>query len=99
MGRPSAFTVEAAPRRTRCGSERSLKNGKNVCGHQPFRCRACGACRVLSPPSRTTPPERQREILRAVALERLSLRAATRVFGVGRQTRAGAQKKPPLGRP
>ena len=100
MGRQSSFTVEAAPRCTRCGSERIVKNGKNVCGHQQFRCRACGACRVLSPQSRSAPPERQREILRAVALERLSLRAAARVFGVGRQTLAGwLKKKPALCRP
>ena len=32
-----------------CGSERIVKNGKNVCGHQPFRCRACGVSRVLAP--------------------------------------------------
>ena len=83
------------PRCTRCGSERIVKNGKNVCGQQQFRCRACGACRVLAPKSRATPPERQGEILRAVATERLSLRAAARVFGVGRQTLADWLKKKP----
>ena len=97
MGRQSSFTVDAAPRCTRCGSERIVKNGENVCGHQQFRCRAC---RVLSPQSRTARLGRQRKILRAVTLERLSQRAAARVFGVGRQTLAGwLKKKPKLCRP
>ena len=99
MARKSSLAAEAAPRCTACGSERIVKNGKNVCGQQQFRCRACGACRVLHPRSRSTPPERQDEILRAVALERLSLRAGARVFGVGRQTLAGwLKKKPKLSR-
>ena len=46
-----------------CGSERIVKNGKNVCGHQPFRCRACGVCRVLNPKSSETAPERKVEVL------------------------------------
>jgi transposase-like protein len=89
-GRKSSLAEEAAPRCTRCGSERIVKNGKNACGRQQFRCRAC---RVLQPRSRTTAPERQAEIPRAAALERLSLRAAARVFAVGRQTLAGWLKK------
>ena len=100
MGRKSSLATEASPRCTACGSERIVKNGKNVCGQQQFRCRACGASRVLSPKSRTAPPARQAEILRAVALERLSLRAAARVFAVGRQTLANwLKKKPTLSRP
>lgn len=95
MGRKSSLWAEAAPRCTACDSERIVKNGKNVCGHQQFRCRACGACRVLSPKSRETAPERKAEVLRAVATERLSLRAAQRVFGVARNTISGwLQKKP-----
>ena len=51
---------------------------------------------MLHPKSPTASPERQAEILRAVALERLSLRAAARVFGVGRGTLAlWLKKKPP----
>ena len=95
MGRKSSLAAEAAPRCTACGSERIVKNGRNVCGQQQFRCRACGVCRVLRPKSRTASPERQAEILRAVALERLSLRAAARVFAVGRHTLAGWLKKKP----
>ena len=86
MARTSSLAVEAAPRCTACGSERIVKNGRNVCGHPQFRCRACGVSRVLRPKSRETAPERKEEVLRAVATERLSLRAAQRVFGVARGT-------------
>ena len=95
MAKTSTLAAEAAPRCTRCGSERIVKNGKNACGRQQFRCRACGACRVLHPKSREAAPERQAEVLRAVASERLSLRAAARVFGVGRNTITGWLKKKP----
>lgn len=99
MARTSSLAAEAAPRCTRCGSERIVKNGKNACGRQQFRCRACGACRVLHPKSRQVAPERQAEVLRAVATERLSLRAAARVFGMGRNTLSGwLEKKPKLSR-
>ena len=100
MAKTSTLAAEAAPRCTRCGSERIVKNGKNACGRQQFRCRACRACRVLPPKSREAAPERQREVLRAVATERMSLRAAARVFGVGRNTITGwLEKKPKLWRP
>jgi transposase-like protein len=95
MGRKSSLATDALPRCTRCGSEHIVKNGKNACGHQQFRCRACSACRVLRPKSRQASEERQAEILRAVALERLSLRGAARVFHVGRQTLVGWLKKKP----
>ena len=85
MGRTSSLT-RAVPCCTACGSERIVKNGENVCGRQQFRCRACGVSRVLAPKSRETAPERKAEVLRAVATERLSLRAAQRVFGVARGT-------------
>ena len=95
MARTSSLTALATPVCTACGSERIVKNGKNVCGHQQFCCRACGACRVLSPKSSETAPERKAEVLRAVETERLSLRAAQRVFGVARGTISlWLQKKP-----
>src|SRR3978361_2087544 len=96
MGRKSSLVMESLPRCTACGSERIVKNGKNVCGHQQFRCRACRVSRVLAPKSRETAPERKEEGLRAVATERLSLRAAQRVFGVARGTISKwLKKKPP----
>lgn len=100
MAKTSSLAAQAAPRCTRCGSERIVKNGHNAFGRQQFRCRACGACRVLQPKSREATPERQAEVLRAVASERLSLRAAARVFGLGRNTITGwLEKKPRLSRP
>ena len=99
MAKTSSLAAEAAPRCTACGSERIVKNGKNVCGHQQFCCRVCGACRVLAPKSRETAPERKAEVLRAVATERLSLRAAQRVFGVDRHTISRwLEKKPSASR-
>ena len=86
MAKTSSLAAESVPRCTACGSERLVKNGKNACGHQQFRCRACGVFRVLRPQSSETTPERKEEVLRAVATERLSLRAAQRVFGVDRHT-------------
>ena len=83
MVKTSSLLVEAAPRCTRCGRERIVKNGKNACGRQQFRRRAC---RVMHPKDRPAAPEPQREVLRAVAIERLSLRAAARVFGGERNT-------------
>ena len=41
---------------------------------------------MLHPKSRETASERKNEVLRAMATERLSLRAAERVFGVARHT-------------
>ena len=95
MGQKSSLAAEAAPRCTACGSAEIIKNGRNVCGSQQFRCKACGACRVLRPKSPTASPERQAEILRAVEVERLSLRAAERIFHVARHTVAGWLKKKP----
>ena len=99
MARTSSLVALVTPVCTACGSEHIVKNGKNVCGHQQFRCRACGACRVLAPTSSETTPERKAEVLRGVETERLSLRAAQRVFGVSRGTIAlWLQKKPKLSR-
>jgi transposase-like protein len=32
-----------------CQSENIVKNGRNVCGNQQYRCKDCGACKVLEP--------------------------------------------------
>ena len=55
-------------------------------GTQQYLCKACGAHRVLKAKGPETDPDRKAMILRAVEVERLSLRAAERVFGVARQT-------------
>ena len=69
-------------------------------GTQQYLCKACGAHRVLAPKSRCATPERQAEILRAVEVEHLSLRAAECVFRVARKTVIGwLEKKPRACRP
>ena len=50
---------------------------------------------MLVAKSCATDPERKALVLRAVAAERLSLRAAERVFGVARQTIAKWLEKKP----
>ncbi len=54
---------------------------------------------MLDPKSSETAPERKAEVLRAIETERLSLRAAQRVFGVARGTISKwLQKKPKVSR-
>ena len=79
-------TLSAAPCCTACGSSAIVKNGHNTRGLAQFFCKACGARQVLKPKTIPATPERKAEVLRAVATERLSLRAAERVFGVARGT-------------
>ena len=78
-----------------CGSTALVKSGHNSCGSQQYLCKAGGAHRVLAAKSRTATPERQAQILRAVECERLSLRAAERVFGVSRKSVVQWLKKKP----
>ena len=88
-----------APCCATCGSRAIIKSGHNSAGTQQFLCKACGAHRVLAARSPATDPQRKAMVLRAVEVERLSLRAAERVFGVARQTVARwLEKKPKLSR-
>ena len=75
-----------APCCATCGSHTIVKSGHNSSGTQQYLCKACGAHRVLAAKSPATDPTRKAMVLRAVEVERLSLRAAERVFGVARQT-------------
>ena len=76
-----------------CQSENIVKNGHNACGKQQYRCKDCGACKVLEPTVRYG-PGRKEEILRAYQ-ERSSLRGVSRTFGVSRPTVAAWLKKTP----
>ncbi len=90
----------SAPCCATCGSAALVKSGHNSCGTQQYLCKACGAHRVLVAKSTATDPARKELVLRAVEAERLSLRAAERVFGVARQTIAKwLEKKPEVCRP
>ena len=88
-------THSAAPCCTACGSSAIVKNGHNARGSAQFFCKACGARRVLRPKTHPATAERKAEVLRTVATERLSLRAAEHVFGVARQTVAKWLEKKP----
>ena len=82
-----------------CASTSIVKAGHNGSGTQQYLCKSCGAHRVLAAKSPATDPARKAMILRAVEVERLSLRAAERVFGVARQTVAKwLEKKPKASR-
>ena len=78
-----------------CASTSIVKAGHNGSGTQQFLCKACGAHRVLQAKNTAIDPERKAMILRAVEVERLSLRAAERVFGTARQTIAKWLEKKP----
>lgn len=67
-----------------CGSEAIIRNGHNKCGSPQYLCKACGACRVLTPKVRYT-PEQKVTVLKAYR-ERMSLRGLQRVFGPWRST-------------
>ena len=67
-----------------CGSEDIIRNGHNKCGSPQYKCKACGACRVLTPKVRYT-PEQKVTVLKAYR-ERMSLRGLQRVFGPWRST-------------
>ena len=79
-----------------CASTSIVKAGHNSVGTQQYLCKVCGAHRVLQAKGPATDPERKAMVLRAVEVERLSLRAAERVFGVARQTIAKWLEKKPL---
>ena len=85
----------SAPRCATCASAAIVKAGHNGSGTQQFLCKACGAHRVLQAKHTAIDPERKAMILRAVEVERLSLRAAERVFGTTRQTIAKWLEKKP----
>ena len=76
-----------------CQSENIVKNGRNSCGKQQYRCKDCGTYKVLEPTVRYS-EGRKEEILRAYQ-ELASLRGICRVFGVSRPTLAAWLKKTP----
>lgn len=89
----------SVPRCATCSNASLVKAGHNSVGTQQYLCKACGAHRVLEAKGPATEPERKAMVLRAVEVERLSLRAAERVFGVARQTIARwLEKKPKVSR-
>ena len=76
----------SAPCCPTCSSAALVKSGHNLCGNQQYLCHTCGSHGVLAPKRQATNPARKALVLQAVTTERLSLRAAERLFGVARQT-------------
>ena len=74
-----------------CRSENIVRNGHNRYGSQQYRCKDCGASKVLEPKQHYS-EERKREILNAYR-ERPSMRGIERIFGVSRLTLAVWLKK------
>jgi transposase-like protein len=76
-----------------CQSTNIVKDGRSASGKQQYRCKDCGAYKVLRPTVRYS-EGRKEEILRAYQ-ERASLRGVCRVFGVSRAAVAAWLKKTP----
>ena len=76
-----------------CQSEELVYNGKNSAGSQRYKCKGCGVTRVLDSklPSQQLDPE----LLQRTYLERNSLRATARIFGVSHFTVYQQLKKKP----
>jgi insertion element IS1 protein InsB len=70
----------------KCHSENIVKNGKNACGNQQYKCKDCGCCAVLQPKLRYSEEEKARIL--AAYRERPSMRGIERISGVARQTLA-----------
>ena len=75
----------------RCVSTNIVKNGRNACGNQQYKCKDCGMSAVLKPKVAYTEEEKQK-ILKTYQ-ERPSLRGLERIFGVSRQTVSSWIKK------
>ena len=64
----------------RCQSINIIKNGKNSCGTQTYKCKDCGSYRVLD--SKQKSRQIDPELIERSYLERQSLRATARMLGV-----------------
>ncbi len=67
-----------------CHSSNIVHNGKNRVGNQRYKCKDCGVSRVLDSrlPTRRLDPA----VLERTYLERNSLRATGRIFGISHVT-------------
>ena len=74
-----------------CGSINIVRNGHNVAGRQRYKCKACGVTRVLD--SVQAQARLDEEEVKRTYLERNSLRATGRIFGVSHETIARMLKK------
>lgn len=77
-----------------CGSENWVMNGKNVCGSQRYKCKACGKTRVLHPKPATK--KINEELVFRTFTERNSYRSTARLFGISHTTVMNMLKKKPV---
>ena len=100
MLRPGRRADKAsAPCCATCASTSIVKAGRHGSGTQQYLYKACEVRRVLVAKGPAIDPQRRATILRAVEVERVSLRAAKRVLGVARGTISKwLEKKPKLSR-
>lgn len=68
----------------RCGSTNIIKNGKNVCGSQQYRCKDCNITGVLEP--KNSYSEADKDHYLSLINEGMSMRGITRQFGVSLPT-------------
>lgn len=67
-----------------CHSSNLVRNGKNRVGNQRYKCKDCGVTRVLD--SRLPTRQLDPAVLERTYLERNSLRATGRIFGISHVT-------------
>ena len=67
-----------------CQSSNIVRNGKNRVGNQRYKCKDCGVTRVLD--SRWPTRQLEPAVLERSYLERQSLRATGRIFGISQVT-------------
>lgn len=68
----------------RCSGTNLVKNGKNVCGTQRYKCKDCGACRVIEPKSKTALVDKE-AVIRTFE-ENNSYRATGKMFNISHTT-------------
>lgn len=76
----------------KCGSDRMMKDGWSESGKQRFRCGGCGKRSRENAEQRGVSPDKAALVFGALN-ERMSLRAAARVFGMSRNTITGLLEK------
>ena len=68
----------------RCDSTNIIKNGRNVCGSQQYKCHDCKITGVLEP--KNTYTEEEKDHYLSLINEGMSMRGITRKFGVSLPT-------------
>lgn len=81
----------------KCDSKNIVKNGKNRCGSQTYKCKDCGCFRVLT--SVKSNADIDMNAVSKTYQERNSLRSTGRIFGISHTTVRNYLKKKPKPQP